>query len=533
MTIRQKIYAGLTLVCVVTVTISLVMLYRAERGLSDKLVRQILVNNAEIYFDAINTMMLNGTIGQRNVLREKLLQQDGMVDARLVRAPSLVEAFGPGLERQLPIDDIDELGLSGGRHFLYSKNDQNDRLLTYLMPIVASPDYRGTNCLMCHMAEENEVIGTMRLTYNLKEADRQTNISLMTAGSVQLLVLLLGFVCLGLLVNRVVVSRLHALKDRLLSVQERRDLTETFEPHAADELGAVSEALGSMFASFRDSLSSVRQQANTLLSSVQEVVRISSATERIVLSQKESTENVAMAVEQLDENAHRVAASTESATAKSAEADDLARTGVDVASTADQSIQRMRQSISGSKETISELSERAKEVAAVLDVINDIAEQTNVLALNADIEAARAGAQGRGFAVVAGEVRSLAASTREFVEKVHETMRSLTASANRAVDTMGQTTDQAVQLQSDVDELASALRRINSTVAEIEALNAEINNSAVQQNRATKEIGSSIEAIRSDSEESANDAIKGLEVSERLEQVVKQLERQIKQFQID
>lgn len=533
MTIRQKIYGGLVLVGVVTVAISLLLTYRAERDLSDELIRQILKNNAEVYFDSINTMMLNGTIGQRSVLREKLLQQDGIEDVRLVRSHLINDVFGPGNEGQAPIDEIDELGLQGGSHFLYSRNENNDRLLTYLMPVVASKDYRGTNCLMCHVVEENSILGTMRLTYNLKETDEKTQKSLLTAGSIQLALLTFGFVCLGVLVNRVVVRRLQNLKDRLVTVRESQDLTETFQPHARDELGDVTEALGAVFSSFRDSLRSVQQQTDSLLGSVEEVVRISSATERIVVSQKGSTESVAAAIGELDAHAQRVTASTEAATAKSVEADSLARSGVEVASTADQSIQRMHVSITDSVNTINALSDQTREVAEVLDVISDIAEQTNLLALNADIEAARAGVQGRGFAVVAGEVRSLATSTREFVEKVHETMRSLRESANRAMETMEETTGQAQQVQQDIDGLASALRTINESVSEIETLNEQINHAAAQQNEATDGISASIATIRSDSEESANDAIKGLAVSEKLEQVVRQLKLQVEQFRID
>jgi methyl-accepting chemotaxis protein len=533
LTIRQKIYAGLTLVGIVSISAMLLLTYRAERSISDDLIRQILVNNAEIYFDSLNTMMLNGTSAQSTILQEKLLQQDGITAARLIRTALIDDVFGPGRDDQRVMDHVDELAVQGQEQFLYSRDGDGNRQLTYLMPILAWTDYRGTNCLDCHIVEENAVLGAMRLSYDLSEVDAKTTRSLLTSGGIQLVLLLVSFACLGLLVDRVVVRRLLALRDRLRTVQRNQDLTETFAPHAPDELGAVTEALGSMFQSFRNSLRSVQDQTAALLGSVEEVVRISSATERIVTSQKQSEASVAAAIEDLETHAAQVVGTSEAATAKSIEADERARNGVNVAHAADQSIRRMRDSITQSVETIHALSDRTREVAEVLDVINDIAEQTSLLALNANIEAARAGTQGKGFAVVAAEVRSLATSTHDFVEKVQETMRSLRDSAQRAVETMGATTDQAERLQGDVDGLAAALRHINESVGGIEVLNEQIRSATTQQNTATAAIGRSMDSIRAASEESAEDAIKGLALSERLEAVVRQLELQVKQFRIE
>ncbi|MEE4277744.1 MAG: methyl-accepting chemotaxis protein [Halieaceae bacterium] len=532
LTIQRKIYVGLAAVCVVTVSISLLLTYYTERSLSDRLIRQILVNNAEIYFDAINTMMLNGTIAQRSVLQEKMLQQDGMVEARLIRSPLINEVFGPGGDDQAPRDELDELGLRGEEHFLYDRGEDGNRQLTYLMPIRNYTDYRGTNCTNCHIADENAVLGTMRMTYNLRATDRETLKSLLTSGVVQFLLLTTGFVLLGYLVNRIVVRRLLSLRDRLAAIRDSKDLTASFAPHTRDELGAVTEALDEMFASFRKSMRGVQEQTRRLLDSVEEVLRISLATERIVVSQKGSAESVASNIGELEAHSKRVAEATSVATAKSRTADDLAHGGVSVAETADASIHRMRESIAEAVVTINALSDRTREVADLLDVINDIAEQTNLLALNANIEAARAGNQGKGFAVVADEVRSLATSTREFVEKVQGRVASLRESAGDAVSRMDATTTQAEGLQSDIDRLASSLRQINESVGEIEGLNAQIVSAAEEQKHATQGIGASIERIRAGSEESAEDAIKGREVSEKLAEILRKLESEIKQFRI-
>lgn len=181
---------------------------------------------------------------------------------------------------------------------------------------------------------------------------------------------------------------------------------------------------------------------------------------------------------------------------------------------------------------IIELNSKTAEVGKVLEVITAISEQTNLLALNAAIEAARAGEQGRGFAVVADEVRSLATRTRDSINEIQGTIVRLQDDAHQAVDSMNQASAQAEQKAADVANVAELLRSITSQIVELDELNSQIALAAEQQNLAAEEINVNVTNISDIASQSSDDAVRGKQISEQLLGHAFELNQQVGQFKL-
>jgi methyl-accepting chemotaxis protein len=181
---------------------------------------------------------------------------------------------------------------------------------------------------------------------------------------------------------------------------------------------------------------------------------------------------------------------------------------------------------------VRQLQEQTLEVGKVLEVISSIAEQTNLLALNAAIEAARAGEAGRGFAVVADEVRTLATRTHASTDEIRRTIDKLQSEAAQTVKTMGESCAEADERAQQVQQVAQALKDISSQMNEINELNIQIADATEQQNLAAEEINRSVVGISDNAEQSLVDADENQKVSEELLNLARSLDEQVRSFKL-
>ena len=263
MSVQSKINLALLVVFALVLAASLLHSAGSEKDLVLQVVEQQTKDAADSYFDSINTMMLTGTMAQREVLRDKLLARPGVIDARIVRGEPVSKVFGPGFAHEAPADEHDRAALAG-RSTMEVSEGKNGRILTVINPILAHQDYRGTNCLSCHQVPENTVMGAVRISYDLSVLDGEVNRNVMTSAGIQLALLLIGLVVMGYIIRRVIINRINDMRHTMEAMTRDEDLSRIVAVHAEDEVGAMGHSFNHMIGKFRHSLEAVAKVTHQL-----------------------------------------------------------------------------------------------------------------------------------------------------------------------------------------------------------------------------------------------------------------------------
>jgi methyl-accepting chemotaxis protein len=299
-----------------------------------------------------------------------------------------------------------------------------------------------------------------------------------------------------------------------------------------DEVGQILTALKDMQEKLSATLKQTAETANTLASSSHFMSELASKTTNAVSRQQSESDQVVAAMNQMTSTVVDVARNAGSAAESAREADGEANKGRDVVNKSIAAIQTLAAEVERGAQAIHELETESTNIGAVLDVIRDIADQTNLLALNAAIEAARAGEQGRGFAVVADEVRTLASRTAESTAEIQQMIERLQAGAKNAVDVMESGRNQA---QSSVDQAAEAgraLETIAAMVTTITDMNVQIASAAEEQTAVADEINRNVVNINDATIAIAEGAGEAQDAGEHLVTLSNGLNQLVSQFKV-
>ncbi|RMT83318.1 methyl-accepting chemotaxis protein [Pseudomonas viridiflava] len=292
---------------------------------------------------------------------------------------------------------------------------------------------------------------------------------------------------LGLFISRVI-SR--PIASALVNAQRIAggDLTQSIVSLHRDEAGLMLSALGDMQTSLKSTIGQISSAADQLASAAEELNVVTEESSRGLTRQNDEIQLAATAVTEMTAAVEEVARNAISTSDASKLTSTEAATGRDQAREAVDAINTVSTEISSSTAMVEELAGRVREIGKVLDVIRGIAEQTNLLALNAAIEAARAGEQGRGFAVVADEVRALAARTQASTGEIETMISSVQTSADQAVRAMGNSRTLASSTQSLAQATGQSLERIAQSIAEINDRNMLIATASEEQSHVAREV---------------------------------------------
>ncbi|KPC57352.1 Methyl-accepting chemotaxis protein [Pseudomonas amygdali pv. morsprunorum] len=292
---------------------------------------------------------------------------------------------------------------------------------------------------------------------------------------------------LALFISRVISS---PISSALVSAQRIAggDLTQPIVSTHRDEAGLMLTALSDMQNSLKSTIGQISSAADQLASAAEELNAVTEEGSRGLTRQNDEIQLAATAVTEMTAAVEEVARNAMSTSDASKRTSTEAATGRDQARDAVSAINNVSAEISSSTSMVEELAGRVREIGQVLDVIRGIAEQTNLLALNAAIEAARAGEQGRGFAVVADEVRALAARTQASTGEIETMIGSVQASADQAVRAMGNSRTLASNTQSLAQATGQSLERIAQSIAEINDRNMLIATASEEQSHVAREV---------------------------------------------
>ena len=315
------------------------------------------------------------------------------------------------------------------------------------------------------------------------------------------LALIFGLVAAWVITRQIIVPLAQTL-----NVAERvasGDLSHNLISERQDELGQLQRAMQNMTVGLRELIGGISEGVTQIASAAEQLSAVTEQTSAGVNNQKIETDQVATAMNEMAATVQEVARNAEEASEAAVAADQQAREGDKVVGEAIAQIERLATEVGNSTVAMGDLKRESDKIGSVLDVIKSVAQQTNLLALNAAIEAARAGEAGRGFAVVADEVRSLAQRTQKSTEEIAELIVGLQNGTQQVATIMDNSrglTDSSVELTR---RAGSALANITRTVSTIQAMNSQIATAAEQQSAVAEEINRSVLNVRDVSEQTS------------------------------
>ncbi|EKP0317148.1 cache domain-containing protein [Aeromonas veronii] len=329
-------------------------------------------------------------------------------------------------------------------------------------------------------------------------AERESNMHASLQSSVLVILLILGITLAATVIvgNRVT----KPLADAVLALNDIAngdgDLTQRLKVQSQDEIGQLASAFNRFVERIQSVVSQVGETSNHLFSAVDKLHHLSEHYDHQMQGHSRETDQVVTAVTEMSSTAQEVAASASNAataTSDAARESDAAR---GVVSGAINSINRLVGEVHTASGVIEQLAQETAKIGSVVEVIRGIAEQTNLLALNAAIEAARAGEQGRGFAVVADEVRSLAGRTQQSTKEINEMLQRLQGGVKQAVDVMQASEDRSQETVQEASHIASSLDSMVMAVSTINDMNIQIATAAEEQHAVSEEINKNLVAIQ-------------------------------------
>jgi methyl-accepting chemotaxis protein len=332
-----------------------------------------------------------------------------------------------------------------------------------------------------------------------------------------------------------VMSRALTYLPRVLEELKRvakGDLTATFEVDRRDELGALMQGVQSMRKELLEMISQINATTDQLAAEANNVSVVTTQTSANIQQQRSEMEQIAAAMNEMSATVREVAMNVGNTSTAAARANAETGKGKHVVEEAVHGIQQLAGQIERAADVITEVVQSSDNIDAVLDVIRGIAEQTNLLALNAAIEAARAGEQGRGFAVVADEVRTLAGRTQVSTAEIREIIEKLQSDSGNAAQVMNQSREQAKSVVDQALAAGSSLTTITASVSQIDDMSAQIATAAEEQNAVAEDMNRNIVRINDMATQNASAAEQTSQAGQNLARMASQLEGLVRRFRV-
>jgi len=450
----------------------------------------------EMTMAGLTGMMITGTVGQREVFLDQIKQLSIIKDLRVARGDAVIKLFGPDLKDTRELDPLEKQVMSTGTPYVSVETGNGSSFLHVINPTKAAKNYLGKDCTLCHQVPEGTVLGvvSMKVSLDAVEAD-VASFRLKIAGAALAAIGLL-LVIIYFLTNHFVTVPLDEMRKGLADIARGEgDLTRRLPVKGKDEVGQAALVFNEMMENFNQLVRQVRDSAAQVSA---RVTALSDSADRVSQSshlQNEKSNHAAAAVEELVSSINSIAQSAEHVQQQSQESLQRANDGSRNLQVLLGEMDVVERAVKEMAESVNDFVRSTEAITNMTREVKDIAEQTNLLALNAAIEAARAGEQGRGFAVVADEVRKLAEKSSRSASEIDAITATLSAQSVAVRRSIDEGLEHLESSQTAVATVSSVLQATNGSVAEVGHGLDAIASATDQQRRVSGDVESSIEAI--------------------------------------
>jgi methyl-accepting chemotaxis protein len=454
-------------------------------------------------------------------------------DFMLRRDPKYVQAFDDGIGRflaqvqqsTLPFSDKEQLSADIKDYRVNFNNLVNKEVLFGL----SEQDGKMAELRDKIYQTDNDTVTLREET--LAEIEHGKNQAFIIGLSIFLLIA--AVLCIfTYLIIRSIIKPVQDITYVISSIEKSKDLSMRCDESGNDEISKIAYHFNQMVMTFQELIQQVDESVTAMNESCQELSRNAMTASKGVLRQLNETDMVATAVTEMGATIDEIAKNTELAASKASQTHENAQSGQQGVELTVQKITLLAKQLADSASVVTELERDSVTIGSVLDVIRGIADQTNLLALNAAIEAARAGEQGRGFAVVADEVRTLALRTQTSTQEITSIISTLQARTHSIVELMQESQQQGRESAEQAAIAGDVLRTITNDVTNIMDMSTQIAAAIEEQSMVAAEVGKNVVVIRDIADESSQAAEENAAASEDVRVRAKALHEAVSQFRV-
>ncbi|MEW6514926.1 MAG: methyl-accepting chemotaxis protein [Pseudomonadota bacterium] len=531
MKIWVKLTAVIWLMLVIAWTGVIVWESKVNRDTAIEQAKQFSLSMHEATLAGLTGMMITGTIAQREVFLDQINQLSIIRDLKVLRGDAVSKLYGPGTAKDAAPDATEQQVLASGKEYSAIQSDSQGEYLRVVRPTLASKNYLGKDCILCHQTPEGTVLGAVSMKVSLDNVNAavatQRVKSLLAAVVVSLP--LLAFIYI--FVTRVVTRPLDEMVAGLRAIASGEgDLTRRLEVKSSDEIGQAGKVFNDMMANFGGLVRQVSDSAGQVSGAAHELVGGAKQVADSSHRQSENSRAATTAVETMVRSIVDVAVSTEKVHEQSRESLQRSHEGTQTLEQLITEIGRVKQTVNGMAGAVTEFMNSTASITDMTREVRDIADQTNLLALNAAIEAARAGEQGRGFAVVADEVRKLAEKSATSASAIDSVTRTLGSKSDAVRVSIEEGLADIASGERSLDAVAAAIAEANQSVEQVGLGLDEIASATEEQRRLSTEAFRHIEAIAAMAQDNSNSIEQTADSAQQLETLASQLQSSVGRF---
>ncbi|MFC3152942.1 methyl-accepting chemotaxis protein [Litoribrevibacter euphylliae] len=431
---------------------------------------------------------------------------------------SLIQARETGIGLQSVNSDSIKAALNGEEGFLHIFDYRNVEVLSAFTPL----EFRGVTWALVAEIDEAEAFVSANEVSN----------TIATNAIIVFVIVAVIAIASSYVFSKSLSTPIIRLKEHLETVGSTADLTMVLEPSGKDEISDITRSFNTMMAKFRDSLHKVSDASSQLSAASEQTMSATQQTLVRAQEQLSQSSQAATAMNEMTATVQEVANHTNEAANATNEANQATQTGRENVEELINTIESLASRLSSAGEVTDRLSKESDQINTVVDVIRNIAEQTNLLALNAAIEAARAGEQGRGFAVVADEVRALAGKTHDSTQEINQMVEALQKGSKDTVEAIEASLAEVQNAVAKTDDAGQSLNSITESVNTVNEMNLQIATTAEEQISVSEEINQNITHIAEMAEKTDEDAKQTSQSAQSVARLSEQLAELISCFKI-